>query len=365
MTQNGQTVRVLDEHGTVIGYTYPKRAKGLVKKCRAEFVSDQVIRLYKQCPTYENMEDIEMDNTNYITISPKEWRRNPDGGSKTVCDRFMISNPLAGVIPSAPSMVEVLSVGAWDWGCISHVTNGFHTLESNTEYHLVFWLNGGENDRSDEICQLQILFTDDNVTASVKEFDTGLRYRLNRAYIKPLKKYRGWEYYDIPFTTTQARYTLFQFVADRAPMALMSAEKPEVYKDLQDVVDPYEKQRPQRHNIFFEDGWPSDNRWYSTENLSRVQERDASNSTSGRNHAFHTMHGPDFVSDIRESFEDMKENIRIEISEELQEELEDLQEEILDSIKDEIDIDGLRDEVMESVRGAMETLREAFESRNS
>ena len=360
MEKNGQTVCVLDEHDAVIGYTYPKRAKGLVKKCRAEFVSDQVIRLYKQCPTYENMEDIEMDNMNYITINPKEWRKNPDGSNKTVCDRFMISNPLAGVIPSAPSMVEVLSVGAWDWNCTSHVTNGFQTLEPNTEYHFVFWLNGGENDRSDETCQLQILFTDDNFIASAKEFETGLCYRLNRGYIKPLKKYKGWEYYDIPFTTTQAKYTQFQLVTDRAPMALMQAEKPEVYQNLQNLVDPYEKQRPQRHNIVFEDGWPSDTRWYSTENLARSQVNAAHGHEKGQ--AFQNM---DFASDIRESFADMKENIKDEITEELQDELEDLQEEILDSIKVEIDIDGLRDEVMESVRGAMDALRGTFGSRNS
>lgn len=142
-------------------------------------------------------------------------------------------------------------------------------------------------------------------------------------------------------------------------MALMRAEEPEVYRDLQELTDPYEKQRPQRHNIIFEDGWPSDNRWYSTENLARAQGKDASNTTSGKGHAFYSMHGTDFASDIRESFEDMKENIRIEISEELQEELEDLQEEIRDTIQDELDIDSLRDEVMESVRGTMDALREA------
>ena len=58
MKKNSQTVRVWDEQGAVIGYTYPKRAKGLVKKCRAEFVSDKEIRLNKQCPTYENMEEM-------------------------------------------------------------------------------------------------------------------------------------------------------------------------------------------------------------------------------------------------------------------------------------------------------------------
>ena len=60
MEKNRQTVCVLDEQDTVIGYTYPNRAKGLIKKRRAEFVSDNAIRLYRQCPTYENMEDIEI-----------------------------------------------------------------------------------------------------------------------------------------------------------------------------------------------------------------------------------------------------------------------------------------------------------------
>ncbi len=272
MEKNRQTVRVEDEHGTVIGYTYPKRAKGLVKKCRAEFVTDQKIRLNKHCPTYENMEDKEMDNeniiekrNNFITVNPREWWKNPHSDS-TVCDRFMISNPLAGAVDSAASMVEILSVGQWEWHGASCVVNGFWELESETEYHLIFWLNGGENDRSDEVCQLQILFTNSNITASAEEFVDGICFRLNRSYIKPLKKYKGWEYYDIPFTTTDAKYTQCQFVANRAPMAVMPAEEPEAYKDLQDVPDIYEAKRPQRHNIVFEDGWPVD-KWYSTENL--------------------------------------------------------------------------------------------------
>ena len=66
MEKNGQTILVLDEQGMEIGHTYPKRAKGLVKKCRAEFVSDREIRLCRQCPTYENMEDKEVDKIHYI-----------------------------------------------------------------------------------------------------------------------------------------------------------------------------------------------------------------------------------------------------------------------------------------------------------
>ncbi len=359
MEKNRQTVHVLDEQGTVIGYTYPKRAKGLVNKCRAEFVSDNAIRLYKQCPTYENMEDKKMDKINYITVNPKAWRKNPDGGEKTICDRFMINNPLAGAIASAPSMVEILSIGSWNWNAgTSYVTNGFQALEPNTEYHLLFWLNGGENDRSDETCQLQILFTDDNVTASNSEFDKGLRFRLNRGYIKPLKKYNGWEYYDIPFTTTQTKYTQFQFVASRAPMALMSAEEPEVYKDLQDVADPFEKLRPQRHNIVFEDGWPV-NQWYSTERLARQKGNNVGSAPTGNGSSFPNLNLPNFFEKAQEQFSpltnldlsDLTENITSEIMDNL--DTDSLQDEIRDSIRDsifdELDIDALRNEIMESV----------------
>lgn len=346
MEKNGQTVCVLDEQDTVIGYTYPKRAKGLVKKRRAEFVSDNAIRLCRQCPTYENMEDIEMDNNNFITINPTAWRRNPDGSGKTVCDRFMISNPLAGAIASAPSMVEVLSLGAWDWNAgFSYVTNGFQELEPNTEYHFVFWLNGGENDRSDETCQLQILFTDYNVTATNSEFDRGLRFRLNRGYIKPLKKYNGWEYYDIPFTTTQARYTQFQFVANRAPMALMNAGEPDVYKDLQDAPDPYEKQRPQRHNIIFEDGWPVD-RWYSTEALARGKGNGEQKAAGRQSHSFDWSGlTEDITSEIMDAID--LDSLQDSILEELD------MDAIRDTIMENIDVDTIRDEILESVRRSL------------
>ena len=69
MTKNGQTVCVLDGHDAVIGYTYPNRAKGLVKKRRAEFVSDECIRLYRRCPTYEDMEN----GTKILTKATRQY----------------------------------------------------------------------------------------------------------------------------------------------------------------------------------------------------------------------------------------------------------------------------------------------------
>lgn len=331
MEKNRQTVRVSDEQGTVIGYTYPKRAKGLVRKCRAEFVSDYEIRLNKQCPTYENMEDKKMDqnnitDNNFITVNPKEWGKNPSTNRETVFDRFVISNPFAGVLESAAGMVEVFSLGQWEWRDASCVVSGFWELEPEKEYHFVFWLNGGENDRSDETCQLQILFTDSSITASKEEFMEGLCYRLNRGYIKPCKKYKGWELYDVSFTTTQARYVQCQFVAERAPMAVMPAEQLEVYKELPDIPDPYEDRRPQRHNIVFEDGWPVD-QWYGTKNLENTENYQGNKPSSVRG----KMPGktPDVVTNVLEGLPD-------EITSRIADSLEGLPDEIMDGIMESI-----------------------------
>ena len=55
-----KNVTVIDEEGKVIGVTYPKRAKGLIKKGRARLVSENTVCL--ACPPDENLEDIKMEN---------------------------------------------------------------------------------------------------------------------------------------------------------------------------------------------------------------------------------------------------------------------------------------------------------------
>ncbi len=356
MEKNGQTVSVLDERNTVIGYTYPKRAKGLVKKRRAEFVSDSTIRLHRQCPTYENMEDIEMDQSKYITVNPRTWHKNPDRYDQNTCgpynnvndptvyQRFMIDNPLAGAITTLPRLTEILSLGSWSWDFTSYAAGNIHEIEPNSEYHFVFWLNGGENDRSDEICKLQILFTDNPGMASRSEFGAGLHFCLNRGYIKPLKKYNGWEYYDIPFTTAQARYVQFQLVAHKAPMALMSAGSPDLYRDLPDMADPYESRRPQRHNIFFADGWPVD-KWYSTTNLKQEEHKQPAVGNCPPFPDF--LHNPQIHQTFGFGSRDWKQGVVDNIMEEI--DIDDILEEVKQDILDGLDMDAIKKSVMDSI----------------
>lgn len=277
MTKN---ITVLDENGNTVGNTYPKRAKGLVKKSRAVFVTDDTICL-SDCPTCYDTEDITMDNNinindkktvqqvsagndaekvRYFYLEPKKWKKHPDVRN-TKFDRFSMISPFG----DGSAMQDVLAIGDWgsNW---CEITNGVAVLEKNTEYRFVFWLNGGENDRSNEVCQLHIIFTDDPVNMPMSDWENKLCFKLNRSYIKPIKRCKGWELYSIPFTTAETDFVQFRFVAQNAPMAVMAAESPDHYESLQDDFDPFEGMRPQRHNIVFEDGWPT-NTWYATEKL--------------------------------------------------------------------------------------------------
>lgn len=61
MTKN---ITVIDENGNILDRTYPKRANGLVKKGRARWDGDAVIRL---CPS-RNREEVKMANNIYEVL---------------------------------------------------------------------------------------------------------------------------------------------------------------------------------------------------------------------------------------------------------------------------------------------------------
>ena len=102
MTKNDahakQTVRIYSADGEMIGTTYPKRARGLVRKGRAQFVNDCDIRLIVSDVTTFT-EEIKMDKNisidlakdkaaepvNRLYFDAREWSFNKDcqkNGSK-------------------------------------------------------------------------------------------------------------------------------------------------------------------------------------------------------------------------------------------------------------------------------------------
>lgn len=272
MTKNGsnaekRTVTVLSQDGEYAGLSYPKRAVGLVKKGRARFVNDNTIRLNSVSDAL-NTEDIKMDNNinslnetkaqqtttpeqpvNRLYFNAREWSFNKDC-KNNVGSRSFMQGP-DGIIS------EAFTIGDWGYNWTEIVTKSL-ILPKNMLHTFTFWLNGGENDNNNEVCRLEIIFNND--------YENRYTYNLNRNFIKPLKKCRGWELYEIPFITADNEYTQLRFVAQRAYMTVLNAKAASEYADLPEILDEFEGERPQRHNIVFDDGFPT-NAWYSTKAL--------------------------------------------------------------------------------------------------
>jgi hypothetical protein len=320
-------------------------------------VSDGTICLYTLCPPVES-EDENMSNRLYFNA--REWNFNQDCANNKGGRCFI--DGIDG------KLTEVYSIGSWDYDWTEIISKSL-ALEKNTEYSFCFWLNGGENDRNDEVCQLRVVF-DDN-------YDDCLLFKLNRSYIKPLKRYNGWELYDITFRTCDGPgdycKTQLRFEAMRAVMTIHPAKEPEDYELLPDTVDEFGDLRPQRHNIVYADGWPT-NTWYSTKELRRKQQAEkgrgeAQHSTGQDQEAgfsFRFDSGPDtdgwpgFNKDF--VIGGMKDEIRRRVLEHLTGsiDLEDVIEELQEDVADEIDLDDIMEEIRDQID--VDSLREEVKS---
>ena len=323
MTKN---ILVTDANGDIIGTTFPKRAKGLIKSGRASFVDEGTIRMSagKAPPEHKSTISEETRSMIYITFKGDEWvRRNTDISFMTGLDG---------------KLSETLMLGSWD-SAESVAVSRPYMLTPNTSYSYVFWLNGGENESANEVCNFKITFFNDWENCNV--------YRLNRGYIKPLLHQQGWELYEIPFTTPDVAGDVsvtFSFTAAKAPMAVMPAKEPAAYSDMKDEPDEYAAYRPQRHNIVFQDGWPSINQYggekYSTEAIREKLESKKSVKFGGKRFNF--------------TFNNSKDDDEDELAEEL-EELQDEIGDMLDDIEDNLnDIAGDLEDAGEDLDDFME-----------
>ncbi len=306
-----------------------------MKKGRAEYVNDSTICLSTPCPS-GNMEDNEMEHK--LFFDAREWRFNPECSTNKGERSF-----LTGVLGD---MAEAYTIGTWNNRDYTEIVGPVLTLEKNTPYTFTFWLNGGENDRyGDEICQLHIIMNNDKENAYV--------YKLNRNFIKPVKRYRGWNLYEISFTTGDNEFTQMKFAAGGAFTTVMAAKDKEAYQELEDVLDEFEVWRPQRHNIVWPDGWPS-NTWYSTQALRQkaksphVTEQMMAKVRKKLLDEFDLDMDSDVLADeiwakLSSDFthsDTARDQLLDELIEDL--EIEDLQEEIQEQIRGRVDMESVR-----------------------
>ncbi len=259
-----KTIQVFNADGVKIGLTYPKRAVGLVKKGRACYMNDFTIRL-NMSDTIQKSEVIKMDDINNIEakneqnenkvlklyFDARKWKFNRDCSHNVGNRSFMVG-------PDG-KLSEAYMIADWahNW---TEIISETLLLPKNTDCSFTFWLNGGENDRNDEVCRFEVIFNNDH--------EQCYTYNLNRNFIQPRKKMNGWELYEIPFRTLDNEYTQLKFAAMRAYMTVMTAKDFSAYEQFPDSPDPYERERPQRHNLIFEDGFPKHG-WYSTEEMEK------------------------------------------------------------------------------------------------
>lgn len=340
-----KNILVIDTSERHIGITFPKRARGLVKNGRAEFVDDCTIRLLNPCPTHI-MEDNDMDHR--LFFNAREWKLNPECKGNQGTRSF-----ITGV---DGNFAEAYTIGNWDInGRQTEIISPSYLLDKDAEYTFTFWLNGGENDRNgDEVCQLQIIYNNDK--------DNALVYNLNRNYIKPLKRIRGWNLYEIPFVTSENEYTQLKFVAKAAFTTIMNSFGKESYEDMEDELDEFEGLRPQRHNIVWEDGWPT-NAWYSTKNLREVNSRSNSKFHHGKQSGTpNNLKGPFGVFDEFRTMSDDKidfinlDSLRKEIIEKI--DFEAIQSDIIE----QLDLNAMKERIMQHT---VEALKNEIESKTN
>ena len=387
--------------------TYPKRAKGLIKKGRAEQVGENEIRL-KGCSVTPCLED-NMNNTNFtdnindinnmgdmgdigdmgnITIdtgtgevvenpqqiyaednytihgyepkavsegdtsdkprqlyfNAREWRLSKDC-DKTVSTRSFITDPFG-------KLTEAYTIGDWNYNW-SQIETKDLILEKDTDYEFVFWLNGGENDRNNEVCRFEIMFDND--------YDGRYVYNLNRHYIKYLKHYKGWYLYSIPFNTGDACYTKLRFISQSAYTTIIKANSVESYNDLPEDIPP--KGLPQRHNIWFSEGFPR-NSWWSAKAFPDMQDNSSQqkreihidgadisniNGLSGIGEMISGIMKEKFGSNSK--YSKLADVVRERIEEELEDELDP--DDLADELMDEIDVDSIREQIIQQIKDSL------------
>lgn len=215
-----KNVIVTDQFDNQIGLTYPKRARGLIKNGRAEYVSDDRIRLLKgaHTPSANNdTEDIKMSNV--INFNAGEFKFDEDcqsAGSRMFISDFSGEN------------VQIFEIGDWNWTWSQIKCE--KQLEPDTDYVFRFAVQGGVNNTGDG--QSRFIIMQD------KDWDNRLEYPIERSRFKPVLsktvKVGFLRVYEIPFNSGESGNVTFIFTAQHFVETIMPAKELEAYAELED-----------------------------------------------------------------------------------------------------------------------------------
>jgi len=231
-----KNIIVTDSKGKRLGLTYLKRAKGLVKNGRAEFVNENEIKLSdipfsdtsSVAATTEVNKMSEFDKNiqaddnadSKIYFNAREWSACTDT-SVSKCERTFVTD-------FENNLSEAYCIGDKTQTASAIATRQL-VLKKNSKYTFYFWIKIDRNIRYDATCQLEIIYNND--------FENKRVYVLSNNNIRPAKSSDGWQLYQIPFVTEENEYTQLRFVSRYSICTVIPGKDVSCYPHIKDEGD--------------------------------------------------------------------------------------------------------------------------------
>ena len=227
-----KNVTIIDESGNVIGETYPKRAKGLVKKGRAEYVNDFTIKMPDtHVPTvaYDNDNTEVRYMSKVIGFEARGFQIDPTCKGNNIANRMFVTDALG-------NNVEVYEIGDYgsNWTQISYEMS----VEKNEDFEFLFAMTGDIDADNNQSAKCNFIIMPIHEADPDKDWDNRYQYSLLHRDYKPTME-KVWNgssirFYRIPFNTGDADKIRFVFVAFQRPYKVFPVKNFEEYKALED-----------------------------------------------------------------------------------------------------------------------------------
>ena len=198
---------IIDENGNVIGSTYPKRAKGLVKNGRAEYVSDCVIKMNAAHSMSDGINTEEQQMSKIIGFDPRKFGFDKSCRSNAGQRAFMTTTL---------GNAEVWEIGDHDKHRSQIISK--MKLQRYTDYTFRFAMIGGQNEEGTEISQVNIF--------PENRWDDRLTFALEKSRYEPVISKRDktglLRVFELPFNTGVAEDWSIIITQERAPARFLA-----------------------------------------------------------------------------------------------------------------------------------------------
>lgn len=211
-----KNICILNETGQMIGLTYPKRAKGLVKNGRAEYVNDCTIRILHTSDTTVIEDDTGgIDMSQIVDFNARDYKFDKSCTGVNVGSRTFVTD-MTG------RNCEIFQIGdeQWSWTQICREMD----LAEDEEYIFRFAVLNGLSEEKNETAQF-IIVPYDGEAPDEDDWENRYVYDLSQCRFNPTWCKR-WSkdivrVYEIPFQAGNSRKARLIFVMQHAVAGIM------------------------------------------------------------------------------------------------------------------------------------------------